>query len=111
MKQINYSTKYMQRRKVMLAQCRDSLNILMQDVEEGRHDSNSEMYCCSLGTKYIAKDAEILKNADFETGVCKIQNGVTELMTEEETQACQKLLLVEDGESIYRGEKFLFGQK
>ena len=84
MKQINYSTKYMQGRKVMLAQCRDRSNMLMQDVEEGRHDSNSEMYQCSLGTKYRAEDAEILKNAEVEMGVCKIQNGATKLMTEEE---------------------------
>ena len=80
----------------MLAQCRDSLNMLMQHVKEGRHNSHSEMYHCTLGTKYIAEDTEILKKADFEMGVCKIQNGATELMTEEEKQACQKLLLVED---------------
>ena len=93
MKQINYSTKYMQTRKVTLAQCRDSLNMLMQDVEEGRNDRDSAMYRCSLGTKYIAEDANILRDPDFESGVCKIQNGMTDLMTDEEKTACGKLLL------------------
>ena len=30
-------------------------------------------------TKYIGEDAEIIRHKDFESGVCKIQNGSTEL--------------------------------
>ena len=30
---------------------------------------------------------------DFESGVCNIQNGMTDLMTDEEKMACWKLLL------------------
>ena len=60
MRQINFSTKYMQTRKVTLAQCRESLNMLIQDVEDGRNDRNSVMHRCPLGTKYIADDSEIL---------------------------------------------------
>ena len=44
MEQINYSTKYMQTRKLTLGQCWDSLNMLMQDVEEGRDNKNSVMF-------------------------------------------------------------------
>ena len=65
MKHIDYSTKYMQTRKVTLAQCRDSLNMLMQDVEEGRNDRDSAMYRCSLGTKYIAEDANYTERSRF----------------------------------------------
>ena len=99
MTQINYSTTYMQTRKLTLAQCHDSLNMLMQDVEEGRDDRNSKMFWCPLGTKYISEDADILKNVEFESGVCHIQNGSTELMTENEKTACARLLLETDDDS------------
>ena len=72
MMQINYSTTYMQTRKLTLAQCRDSLNMLMQHVEEGRDDRNSKMFWCPLGTKYISEDADILKNVEFESAISKI---------------------------------------
>ena len=39
-----------------------------------------------------------MKNAAFETGVCKTQNGATNLMTEDEKQTCQRLLLVKDAD-------------
>ena len=35
----------------------------------------------------------ILRDPDFESGVCKIQNGMTDLMTDEEKMDCGKLLL------------------
>ena len=64
--------------------------MLIQDVDEGRNDWDSAMYRFSLGTKYIAEYAEILRDPDFELGVCKIQNGMTDLMTDEEKTACEK---------------------
>ena len=97
MQQINLSTKYMQTRKLTLAQCRESLNMLMQDVDEGRNDRNSVMYRCPLGKDYISEDAELLRDPAFESGVCKIQNRTTELMTDEEKEACEKLLVNDDG--------------
>ena len=99
MRQINFSTKYMQTRKLPLAQCRESLNMLIQDVEEGRNDRNSVMYRCPLGKIYISEDAELLRDPLFESGVCKIQNGTTELMTAGEKEACESLLVIDDGNS------------
>ena len=107
MEQINYSTKYMQTRKLTLCQCRDSLNMLMQDVEEGRDNKNSVMFRCLLGNKYISEHANILKDPDFELGVCKIQEGLTDTMTEEEKTACEKLLLERDEESGESSEEEL----
>ena len=52
----------MQTRKLTLAQCRESLNMLMQDVDEGRNDRNSVMYRCPLGKDYISEDAELLRD-------------------------------------------------
>ena len=111
MKQINYSTKYMQTRKVTLAQCRDSLSMLIQDVEEGRNNRNSDMYRCPLGTKYIGEDAEIIRHKDFESGVCKIQNGSTELMTDEEKEACQSLLLETEEDSSSSDEEISYEER
>ena len=69
----------------------------MQDVEEGQNDRNYVMYCCPLGKDYISEDAKLLRDPAFESGVCKIQNWTTELMTDEEKEACEKLLVNEDG--------------
>ena len=70
----------------------------MQDVEEGQNDQDSPMFRCPHGTKYISEEADILKNAEFETGVCKIQNGMAEVMMAHEKVACEKLLLETDGD-------------
>ena len=86
----------MQTRNLTLAKCHDSLNMLMQDLEDGCDNRNSKMFRCLLGTKYISKDADILKNVEFESGICHIQNGSTELMTENEKTACARLLLETD---------------
>ena len=92
-------TLYMQKRKLPLAQCQESLNMLIQDVEEGRNDQNFVMHCCPSGKNYISDDAEFLHDPLFESGVCKIQNGTTELMTVGEKEACKSLLVNDDGNS------------
>ena len=40
---------------------------------------------------YIGPDSEKLPDPFFESGVCKIQNGLTSLLTEEEKMACRHL--------------------
>ena len=49
------------------------------------------MYQCQLGQLYIREDAELLHHPLFKSGVSKIQNGITEMMTDGEKEASEKL--------------------
>ena len=53
---------------------------------------------CSGVHMVISEEPDIIKNAEFETGVCKIQKGMAEMMTAHEKVACEKLLLETDGD-------------
>lgn len=45
----------------------------MDDIREYRNDTNSVFHRCRLGNKYLAIDASISPDSDFESGVVKIQ--------------------------------------
>ena len=65
----------MQTRKLTLAQYQESLNMLMQDVEEGQNDRSSVMYWCLLGKDYISEDAELLCDPALNQGCARYKIG------------------------------------
>jgi hypothetical protein len=71
---------------------RQSFELLITDIAIGKGNASSDLYKCTLGTKYIGIDALIVPNLDFQTRVIKIQNGEAMTMTAVEIAACTKLL-------------------
>eukprot|EP00171_Calliarthron_tuberculosum_P002287 IDg2287t1 len=69
-------TKLLQSKCYILAQCREDLDILIDSVSAEKNNSESTLYQCKLGTKYIAKDAEITSSPCSESGAVKIQIGL-----------------------------------
>ena len=78
-----------------LLKCREDLDMLIDDMDSNRNNSNHELYRNKLGKKYIAEDSNKLQNIAFESGVCKIQNDDANEMTTEEQNACECLILNE----------------
>lgn len=74
MKQTNYYTKYLQTKELSLNRCRDFPNVLIEDVQEGFNNPDSDLYRCFLGRKYITSNPDILPDPEFKSGICKIQN-------------------------------------
>ncbi|KAI0559108.1 Ribonuclease H-like protein [Gracilaria domingensis] len=96
LQEIDHTTKYLQVRKLSLANCREALDMLTDDVNGGIESSDSPFFHCSLQDKYIADDAEILADPFFESGVCKIENNRAHQLTEVEVTACNRLLLTSE---------------
>lgn len=90
----NVSTA-LQKKHLPLSDCRCYLDTLVNRVNKGRNNRNSIFNYCRLGTSKITADDGLTTDPDFETGVCKIQQGVTYevTMTMAEKSACRSLLL------------------
>lgn len=93
LQQINMVTEELQTRKLSLSHCQNALDLLVEDVQSGFSNPDSVFYRCFLKNQYISNDAEILQDRQFESGVCKIQDGRTAAMSRAEKIACQRLLL------------------
>ena len=49
------------------------------------------MYCCTLGSVYIASDAKTVRDQHFESGIVKLQRGEAYELTDAEREACAKV--------------------
>ena len=88
--EINTTTVNLQTRYYTLANCRDDIDFLMQNIEEAEPDER--LFNCSLGDSYLKVDTELSNNPDFESGVVKIQRRKADTMTGEEKRATSALL-------------------
>ncbi len=70
-----------------LSECRDDLDVLMEALNEEKHNASSDLYQCRLGQKYISPTADIVQYPHFEAGVLKIQKGIENQMNEFEKAA------------------------
>ncbi len=69
--EINSVTLLLQMGNATLADCRMCVDSLLQDVEQYRVDAQSYLYDCRLGKKYLAIDATIAPDTEFEIGCCQ----------------------------------------
>lgn len=88
---INVVTVELQKRDDTLSQCRDALDGLIEGVDEERNVRAAPFSGCRLGTEYIATNAAIIQNADFESGVVKIQRGGANQLSLDEKFAVRML--------------------
>jgi hypothetical protein len=70
---------------------------LIKKVAEKKDVPDHVFYQCRLGTKYIAPDANIVPDPDFESGVVKIQCGQISELTDDENEAVKRLKISDDG--------------
>ena len=91
MKAINIPTKHLQTKLLPLSDCRLHLDMLLDDIQEQKHDTEKDLYNCKLGNIYIGKDSEKLPDKFFENGIVKIQCGDISELTDDEHNACQRL--------------------
>ena len=90
---INITTKVMQSEYHTLLECREDLDMLIEDMDLNCNNSSHDLYKNKLGKLYIAEDSKKLEHIAFESGVCKIQNDDVNEMTTEEHNACKCLLI------------------
>ena len=86
-------SQYMQKEKLPLHECQGYLDLLMitqQNLKQQRGNNAG----CFIGEKYIIPNKGLSTEYHFETGVAKIQKGITceETMNPFESMACQVLL-------------------
>ncbi|KAI0558591.1 hypothetical protein FGB62_200g011 [Gracilaria domingensis] len=94
LEETNYTTKYLQERKLSLANCRERLDMLIEDAATGFSNRESPFYRCFLQSKYITMHADILPDSLFESGV-----SCSRLLLPLEAQ--QSPLLVSEGTVSY----------
>lgn len=82
MPEIDIVTLKLQKRGIVLAQCRfAAVAILLDPVRNGRQDTKSIMRGCCLSDKYQSPTAKILTDPNFQFGVVKIRNHHERTMT------------------------------
>ena len=114
--QIRMCSRYIQKEKLPLHKCQDYLDLLIltqQNLKEQRGRDAG----CLIGEKYIIPNNGLSTDHHFETGVAKIQKGITceETMNPFESMACQVLLRSnnnqdEDSEESDTNEDFDFAK-
>jgi hypothetical protein len=91
MDQINVATVSMQTSLMKLSECRETLDLLIEEIEAGKGNPESDFHRCKLGKIYIGAGCDKLPDPDFISGVCKIQNGNIGDMADDEKEACSHL--------------------
>ena len=94
--QFTYSVSTsLQKKGRPLHECRNFLDTLIARVHRLKSKRTSIFFGCALGTSKIQANNGLTSDPHFETGVSKIQQGVSyeTTMTEEEKDACRSLLL------------------
>lgn len=67
-----------------MVECVGDLNVLLDTVHEIKHCRNSVFCKCQLDSKQIAENSSIVPCNDLENGVIKIQNGMTNDLSDKE---------------------------
>ena len=93
----NVSTA-LQKKCLQLSDCRAYLDTLIARVARNSTRRTSIFFGCTLGTEKIGLENGLTSDPHFESGVCKIQQGVSHevTMTDAEKHACRRLLLSSD---------------
>ena len=94
MEQIRRVSCYLQTNKLLLHKAESALQILIHKVESGSRRQGSRYYSCELKRIKISNPNGLSTHPHFESGVCKIQQGVPHeiFLTREEVIACNSLL-------------------
>lgn len=87
----------------ILSDCRFSVDVLIEAVESGRKDVNSNFYGCLLGSKYLSPTANKVTDPYSKSGVVKIQNNQAGSMSTLDMAACESLLLEQQTTSYESG--------
>ena len=95
LKEINDVTQLLQQRVAILGQCRSALDPLAGTVRTERGDTESLLYGCRLGNRYIYWTTCIVRNPLIESLVVKMQGKQAEMMTDAERQhVCGKVRII-----------------
>ena len=60
LKQVNIVVKLLQTKGRLLHECRNDLSMLISAIEEEFNNTNSPLYMCQLGTKYVSSESDIV---------------------------------------------------
>jgi hypothetical protein len=104
LKEINAVTVFMQTRLLSLAQCRGALDMMINQIQENKTRLGHVFYGCTFTASRTLADSHLAPNADFESGVVKIQNGAENDLTADERVAVESLARVcdedDDGDDL-----------
>lgn len=91
LKEINTVTKVLQTRSRSLTDCRQDIIDLQTAILVAADKPEQPLYNCKLGEKFIGTKSHLVTDADFESGVIKIQAGCPDELTDAEKTAVQCL--------------------
>ncbi len=91
--QTNLVTQKLQKKNLSLAECRISIESLLECVENGRDELGNPFYRSKFQGLYVSANVKLSSDENFESGVVKILRGLPDLMTEIEKRACRALLV------------------
>ena len=95
MGELNLVTKMMQERCISLSKCRRLLDVTTRLNLEQYDIPGAKFYQSTFVPKRIFPDGPLSPNADFESGVVKIQRKKIDDMTDVEKVAVESLLVAE----------------
>lgn len=84
----------LQKRHLILADCRINLNFLIESIDDGADSSEHIMHGRNMGKQYIAINSETVVDKDFECGIVKLQEGRCRNLTHSGKRACKRLLKI-----------------
>ena len=85
----------MQHRLYALKSCRSDLDALLKESDDGENSRASHWFGCKLKGVYIGRASEKLSPPNFTSGVVKIQENKHMTLTQNEKDACKRLLIEE----------------
>ena len=89
---INQCTLLLQKKGRNLSDCRYALEAFIDNVTQTKCNTDSVLYECKLGSKYIGSACSIATNPHYEKGVVKIQRNESDRMNDVEKGAYESLL-------------------
>lgn len=90
--EIDVVTLELQKHGATISDCRLAIDMLIEEVREGRNNQSSSMYGCKLSERYLSTRARTVTDPSFESGVVKIQRCQESSMNTDEFDACASLL-------------------
>ena len=93
LRQMRMCSQYIQKEKLPVHKCQGYLDLLIL-TQQNLKEQTGNNAGCFIGKKYIIPNNGLSTDHHFETGVAKIQKGITceETMNPFESMACQVLL-------------------
>lgn len=91
LQEIQTVTEELQKNGATVSDCRIAVDELITCVSELKEDESSKFFGCKLGENYIGSNSHLVPDPHFESGVFKLQQGLSNNLTENEREACKKL--------------------